>query len=383
LGLGAGDLLWWPPSDYDRKEIVRRLRFIPPAKSFRSAYAYDNVLYLVASEIVEAVTHQSWDDFVRTRIIDRVGMKGTRVGFSGLSALPDVAAPHAPVQGGVRSIQPMAIDTVNPAGGINSNAEDMAKWVMVQLRKGVLPDGSRLFSDRTSGELTTPVTPMPFNDPPPEFAALAHGFQGYALGLIAQDYRGHKMLTHTGGMPGYVSRVLMIPDINLGVVVLTNQESGEAFNTIIDHVADHYLKATSPDWRGLFEKIARNRQQAIQAAEKNVSIRISSAPPPLPLTSYAGTYTDSWYGDIIIELAQGRLVMRFSHTPSLAGDLEHYQFDTFIVRWKDRELRADAYVTFGLNPDGTIDQVKMRPVSPATDFSFDFQDLLLRPTKRK
>jgi len=93
---------------------------------------------------------------------------------------------------------------------------------------------------------------------------------------------------------------------------------------------------------------------------------------------YAGTYQDPWYGDIVIAMENGKLAIRFTKTPSLVGDLEHFQHDTFIARWRDRELRADAYVTFALNPDGTIDQAKMKAVSPATDFSFDFQDLLLK-----
>jgi hypothetical protein len=118
--------------------------------------------------------------------------------------------------------------------------------------------------------------------------------------------------------------------------------------------------------------------------EKQIAAkRDSTSRPPLPLASYAGTYNDPWYGDVTISLESGKLVIRFDHTPSLVGDLEHWQYDTFVARWRDRELRADAFVTFALNPDGSIDQVKMKAVSPATDFSFDFQDLLLKPAKRE
>ncbi|MGA3042528.1 MAG: DUF3471 domain-containing protein [Bryobacteraceae bacterium] len=103
--------------------------------------------------------------------------------------------------------------------------------------------------------------------------------------------------------------------------------------------------------------------------------------PSLPLEKYAGNYTDAWYGDIAIALEQGKLIMRFSHTPALTGDLEHWQYDTFKARWRDRSLAADAFVTFALNADGSIRQVNMVPVSPLTDFSHDFQDLLLTPAK--
>ncbi len=149
LGLGAGDLLWWPASTYDRKEIARRLRYIKPATSFRSAYAYDNVLYLVAGEVIETLSGQSWEDFVSTRILAKVGMTSSNVRHSAATAGGNVAAPHAPVDGNVRPIQPFDSDNTNPAGGINACAEDMAKWMKVLLSEGQLADGSRLFSAAT------------------------------------------------------------------------------------------------------------------------------------------------------------------------------------------------------------------------------------------
>jgi CubicO group peptidase (beta-lactamase class C family) len=382
LGLGAGDLLWWPASTYDRKEIARRLRYIQPATSFRSAYAYDNVLYLVAGELIETISGQPWESFVSSRVLARVGMTGTNVRHSAATGSGNIAVPHARVDGSVRPIAPFDSDNTNPAGGINSSAEDMAKWLRVQLSGGMLADGTRLFSAATALQLTSVVTPIPISDPPPELPALKANFQGYALGFGIRDYRGHKMMLHTGGLPGYVSRLAMIPDLNLGVVVLTNQESGEAFDSIAFHILDHYLGAPAFDWIDGFERVAARREATDAAAERDAAAsRDTSSRPSLPLARYAGTYRDAWYGDVTIGEEGGKLVMRFSHTPLLVGDLEHWQHDTFIARWRDRELRADAYVTFALNPDGSIDQAKMRAVSPATDFSFDFQDLLLKPER--
>src|SRR4029079_4513706 len=149
LGLGAGDLLWWPPSTYDRKEIARRLRFIQPATSFRSAYAYDNVLYLVAGEVIEAISGQSWEDFVGSRILAKVGMSGSNLRHSAATGTGNIAATHAEVDGVVRVIKPFDSANTSPAGGINSNAEDMAKWMLVQLAHGKTANGSRLFSEAT------------------------------------------------------------------------------------------------------------------------------------------------------------------------------------------------------------------------------------------
>jgi CubicO group peptidase (beta-lactamase class C family) len=382
LGLGAGDLLWWPSSTYDRKEIARRLRFIRPATSFRSTYAYDNVLYLIAGEVIEAVSGQTWEDFVSSRILAKVGMTSSSVKHSAAVGGGNIATPHADVSGKVRPIAPFDSDNTNPAGGINSNAADMAKWMLVQLARGKLPDGSRLFSEATWRELTTLVTPMPIGNPPPELLVLRPDFRGYALGIGVQDYRARKVLLHTGGLPGYFSRVLMIPEIGLGVSVLTNQESGAAFDAIAYRIADHYLGASGIDWLDAYQKVAALQTANFAEVErKAAAARNASSRPSLPLAGYAGTYTDAWYGDVSIQEAAGKLTIRFSHTPALVGDLEHWQYDTFLAKWHDRELRADAFVTFALHPDGSIEQVKMVAASPAVDFSYDFHDLLLEPKR--
>lgn len=385
FGLGAGDLLWWPESTYDRHEIARRLRFIPPATSFRSAYAYDNVLYLVAGEVIEAVSGETWEDFVSRRILAKVGMTGSNVRHSAATAGGNIAVTHAPVDGAVRPIRPFESDNTNPAGGINTSAEDIAKWMNVLLARGVLADGSRLFSDQTYRQITTLVTPMPNPEPPAELTALRSGFRGYALGLEARDYRGYKILTHTGGLPGYVSKVTWVPDLKLGVAVLTNQESGEAFSAITFNVLDAFMLpqgAAPTDWLASYKAVHDRNATSTRAAEdKDASARDPASKPSLAPAKYAGTYTDAWYGDVTIAQENGKLAIRFTKTPVLVGELEHFQYDTFIARWRDRELRADAYITFALAPDGSIEQAKMRAVSPATDFSFDFQDLLLKPKR--
>jgi len=382
LGLGAGDLLWWPPSTYQRREIARRLRLIQPATSFRSAYAYDNVLYLVAGEVIEAVSGRTWEQFVAERILQKVGMTDSRVRYSPPAKGADAASPHGRIDGAVRPIKPFASDNTNPAGGINASAADMAKWVTVLLAGGQLPGGTRLFSESTSRALQTLVTPMPIGTPAPELAAQRMNFRGYALGLNVHDYRGRKIVTHTGGLPGFVSKVTMAPEIGLGVVVLTNQESGEAFSAISYHVLDHYLGVRDTDWLDAYEKTReRSTQRVAEAERKTAAERNASSRPSLPLAGYAAAYQDVWYGDIDVAEENGRLVMRFSRTPALVGDLEHWQYDTFLVKWRDRELRADAFVTFSLDAEGRVERATMKPASPAVDFSFDFQDLLLRPKR--
>jgi CubicO group peptidase (beta-lactamase class C family) len=383
LGLGAGDLLWWPPSTYNRKEISRRIRYIPLSTSFRSAYAYDNVLYLVAGEVIEAVSGKSWEEFVKTRILAKVGMADSDVRHSGATAGGNVAGTHAEVNDTVRPVAPFASDNTNPAGGIMSGATDMAKWMIVQLDSGRVSNGSRLFTPASTRQLWREVTPTPIGDLPPGMDALSHlqaKMSGYALGLNVRDYRGRILLQHTGGLPGYLSKVAMVPELRLGVAVLTNQESGAAFESIVYHVLDHYLNVKPSDYPAAFKTLNEQRRSKLREAESKASAgRDSLSGPSLSLAKYAGTYRDPWYGDVVIAQEGRGLAIRFKHSPSLVGDLVHWQHDTFLARWRDRELRADAYATFSLKADGTVEQLRMVPASDAVDFSFDFQDLRLTP----
>jgi CubicO group peptidase (beta-lactamase class C family) len=380
LGLGAGDLLWWPTSTYDRKEIVRRLRYVPLKTSFRSAYAYDNVLYTVAGEVIEAVSGKPWEEFVQTRILDPVGMTTSDVRHSAGIHGGNIAVPHAKVEGVVRAVAPFTSDNVNPAGGIHSNAMDMAKWMIVQLDSGKLSGEKRLYSTKTASALWSPVTPKPIPQYSKELAPMQMNFHNYALGFNVQDYRGIKLVTHTGGLPGYVSRLAMIPEIKLGVTVLTNQESGAAINAVAFQVLDYYLNAQSHDWIAAYKIFYERRAKREKSVEQNANqSRAAESKPSLKLSNYAGTYRDVWYGDINIEYKNEKLEIVFAHTPDLKGEMVHWQYDTFVVRWYDRSLRGDAFITFSLDLNGKIEQAKMKPFSPAVDFSFDYQDLLLVP----
>jgi CubicO group peptidase (beta-lactamase class C family) len=293
LGLGAGDLLWWPTSTYNRKEIARRLQYIPLVTSFRSTYAYDNVLYLVAGELIETVSGLSWEDLVSTRILARVGMTDSKPRHSDATGEGNIAATHAAIDGKVRPIAPFSSDNTNPAGGINASAADMAKWMMTQLDSGRVADGTRLFSRQTTSQLWRVITPLPIGNRPPELAPLQANFMGYALGFEVRDYHGYKLVQHTGGLPGYVSKVAMIPELKLGVAVLTNQESGAAFESIVYQVLDSYLGVQGKDWLAAYKIVMERQNAMIAQAEKQTAAKQVVTTPPLPLASFAGTYTDA------------------------------------------------------------------------------------------
>src|SRR5204863_837035 len=181
-------------------------------------------------------------------------------------------------------IAPFDSDNTNPAGGINSNADDMAKWLLVQLAEGQLADGSALIAPATARQLGALVTPIPIGQGAPELRDLRPAFNGYGLGLGVRDYRGHKLLTHTGGLPGYVSKVAMIPDARLGIAILTNQESGAAFEAIADHVMDAYLGAQTSDWIAAYQAIEkRGAASNASSAQAAASARAAGSQPSLPL----------------------------------------------------------------------------------------------------
>ena len=389
MGLGEGDLLFWPHSTYTREEIIYKLRFMKPASSFRSHYAYDNLLYMTAGQIIPAVTGTSWDDYIRQRIFAPLGMTHSNVSNANIKPGDDVAYPHSRMDGKLQVIHFEVLDNAGPAGAINSCAADMAKWVQLQLNRGKFADRAgtekdgHLFTEQRSKEMWTPQTILPTNDPPPPLAALKANFADYALGWALRDYHGRRLVGHTGGVAGFVSRVMLVPEENLGVVVLTNAEEGGAFDSILYHVLDYYFQLPPTDWIAAYKTLKDTEEKdAAETMKKAEAARAADSKPSLPLAKYAGVYTDAWYGPITIRKESGGLVITFDHTPTMIGDLLPWQHDTFKAHWRDR-LIEDAFVTFALNPDGTIDSARLAAVSPLADFSFDYQDLLLKPVEKK
>jgi len=389
LSLGAGDLLYWPPTSYTTKDVVERLRYVPLKNGFRSHYAYDNILFAVATLVIEQASGQSYADFVRDHIFKPVGMDEALIDKTSLKPGMDVAMGHARFNfKDLKPVPPMAWLNDPGAGGIYASVHDLAKWMNVQLAGGALPtlgkDGKprRLFSAESQKQMWSMLTPITIGKPPiPGLAPLVPNFYGYGEGWFLSDYRGQRLVWHTGGWPGMVSRVTLVPGLHLGVVVLTNQESGAAFNAVTWRVLDAYLNPDKKtDWVAVYDKAVK---QGEAKADDNLALheaaRDKNSKPSLPLAKYAGTYRDPWYGDVTISNEHGKLRLRFSKTAQLIGTLTPWQHDSFIVHWNDRALNADAFVTFALDEDGHIREMRMKPVSPLTDFSFDFQDLRLVP----
>ncbi|BBJ95749.1 serine hydrolase [Xanthomonas campestris pv. campestris] len=382
LSLGAGDLLYWPTTSYTTEEVVQRLAKVPLKGGFRDRYAYDNILYAVAQKVIEQVSGQSYAAFLQQRIFTPVGMADTRFNADHLQPGDTTAVGHAKYDfSKLRTVAPLTWSNNSGAGGVYSSAHDMALWMNVQLAGGALADGTPLFSAKRQREMWSMITPISVPEPAvPELAAARPNFAGYGEGWSLSDYRGHRLVWHTGGWPGMVSRLTLVPEQKLGVVVLTNQEVGAAFNAVTLQVLDAFLQLPATDWTAAYAKAAEKADAEADTSWKHhEQARAKRSAPSLPLSGYTASYRDPWYGEVVIRQEGKRLRLQFAKTAQLVGTLEHWQHDSFIVRWDDRSLNADAFVNFALTPDGKVREMRMEAVSPLTDFSFDFQDLVLTP----
>jgi CubicO group peptidase (beta-lactamase class C family) len=379
LGVGAGDLLWFH-STLSRQEILYRIRAAHPVTSFRSGYAYDNVLYGVAGEIVPSLTRTSWEAFVHTRLLLPLGMTETRTGIADLQPGDTLATGYALADDGHLQVVPLdTVDNIAPAAAISSTGADLVKWVQVQLDSGRV-GGTTLWSLAAAREMWTPQTVIPIDDPEPPLAALRPNFFDYALGWRLRDYHGRKIVWHTGGLAGMTSRITLVPEERLGIVVLTNGES-DLPDALTYDLLDHFLKVPPTDWVSAFADVAdHDRAAADSEVTASRLRRDSTSRPTLPLARYVGVYRDSLYGDATVALEHGALVFRFSRSPAFTGELEHWQYDTFITRWHALNLAA-AFLTFDLTPEGTVAGIRMAAVSPLADFSFDYQDLHFLPVR--
>ncbi|PHS28799.1 MAG: hypothetical protein COA85_03060 [Robiginitomaculum sp.] len=377
LGRGAGDLMLWPePSGFTRQEIIFNLRYLKPVTSFRSRYAYDNLLYIVAGEVVARASGTPYENFVQTRILDPLGM-GCFAGQIAKKDLHNVAIPYGLIE---EKIQPItrnkisgAITASQPAGGLVCNARGMSIWMMTQLNGGKGPDGKRIFSKKQRDEMWKSQTIL-------RVSALERKldnthFKTYALGWRKEDVHGRQVISHTGTLSGMQAYVTLVPELdNLGIVVLNNGSNYGARNAVTQSLLGTYMGQPERDWVDFY------KQRQLAAAKRNLARKKTegwqgSGTVLRPLGNYTGSYKDPWFG--MVDIVKKKKGLRFSARKSvnLRGWLEPFDQNTFIVRWDDRGFGADAYARFQTDFQGSIAGMTMRLVDPDADFSFDFQDL--------
>ena len=378
LGLGAGDLMIYPDgNDYTIDELIHNMRYLKPVSGFRSKYDYDNLLYIIAGEIVARVSGISWEKFVEERIMRPLEMSSSAANFKRLKDVDNIASPHAILNRKLSKVERYDLELLSGAGAIYSNIEDMCKWVSMQLSHGKYGNGKKeLFSVNMHKEMWKPQTIMRGN----VGGNYNTHFIAYGLGWVVSDVKGTLQVSHTGGLPGMVTKVTLLPELELGIIVLTNQQSGETIHSITDHIKDFYLGIQEIDHiQNNYNGYISSRNSASELTQKvwnGIFEKTNDADADIEnFASFLGDYKDNWFGEISIFEKEGKLRWESKRSPKLCGDMLLYKGNSFIVKWDDRSLEADAFVSFNLDIQGTPVGFQMKAVSPLTDFSYDFHDL--------
>ncbi len=380
LGLGAGDLQFWPSgSDFTMADLLSNFQYFEPVSAFRTKYDYDNILYMVAGEVIKRVSGQSWESFVQERILDPLGMDNSSTLPPSMSGLDNLATPHMEVNGKLETIAWHEHDPANmngALGAILSNADDLCRWMLVHLNEGRYGPSleKQLFTGASQREMWRIHTSF---DARNDSRYNSH-FAGYGLGWGLADMKGKFTVSHTGDLAGMLSKTIMIPELELGVVVLTNSYygGGGLFQAVTQTIVDNYLGLEPYDWTGYYlEKHLERSGSASTEVDRVWETVEKGDQQSVGLENYLGVYADKWFGKAEVFLKEGKPWFRSYRSPQLTGPMYHYKANAFAIRWENRELDADAFAIFSLDEEGKAQEITMKGVSPEIDFSFDFQDL--------
>ena len=373
LGPGAGDLMLWPqPNQYSRDDVLAGLAHLPITGSFRADYAYDNLLYIVAGELIAAVSGMSYEAFVQQHLLKKMGLQNCYAGPVPSGARGNLADPHRLEESG------LVVDTPNlagdapivlaAAGGMHCSAGDMLTWLRTLIAGGEMPDGGRLLSEETRDRLWKPETLMPFSR---ERSARDGGhFYAYALGWRVQDMNGKRVIHHTGSLSGMYAWAAVVPEEDLALVVLMNRSAGAARQALIYGLLKPFLGAPEQDWLAYFQELYGAPSEVVEP---------ELLPPPVgfgavEVADLSGLYRDAWFGKIEIFSEASALRWRALKSPRLTGTLTPAGDGVWALAWDDRSLDADAWMIAQRDDSGTL-TLTMQPKSRGIDFSYDFYDL--------
>lgn len=379
LPLGAGDLMLIRKSAFTAKDVLSALQYFKPAVPFRAGYAYDNTLYIIAGMVLQQVSGLSWDEFVSREIFAPLGMNEAVTNPSFVST-DNHAARHGrlgpPVigMGPVQVLTPEESDLNGPAGGIHASAQEILAWLNVQLARGLMADGRRLWSEAQAAEMWMPQTIIASGPGPDQMVPHRSVMEAYALGWGVADYRARRMLTHGGQLAGQVTRTALLPEERIGLSLLSNSAESEAISALRYALLDLLLEAPAFDWLGY--AMGQTEQLKVMVAN-HVTSPGRPGTSVRPLTTYTGRYRDPWCGDIVIDLKGDELVMSFDRIPAFTSRLEACGENAFRTRF-GRGIAEDARLEFEISEEA-VTALKMKALSPLADFSFDYHHLDFRP----
>jgi CubicO group peptidase (beta-lactamase class C family) len=380
LGLGIGDLMFFPDgSDFTLDDLLSSFQYFKPESAFRTKFDYDNLLYIVAGEVTARVSGMSWEDFITKRIFQPLNMDNSYAGLDEMKDQSNLAKPHDSNSGTLK-VLPDFNEMINgAAGGIYSNVDDISNWMQMHLNKGKYGDSleKQLFTQEAHREMWKIHTVLDANQNP----RYNSHFSGYGLGWFLTDIKGNMSVSHTGGLPGMLSKTIMIPDINLGVVILTNtsDDGGSLFSALANTVVDSYLGLDDFGWIDKYAAYLKRQRERGDAVTKKVwEVTKSVDDSHIKVDDYIGVYKDSWFGKVEVFMKGDKLWMKSYKSPKLNGEMFYYKANTFAIKWEYQDMNADAFAMFSLDEEGKAQSIKMKGISPNIDFSFDFHDLDLK-----
>ncbi len=358
-GLGNADLLW-VRGDLPSRQIAERVRGLDLAYPLRGGFVYQNVMYQVAGELIAALSGMPWERFVKTRILDPLGMTRSQPTLAAMVAMqdPNVSAAHYEIEGVVRRIGELPVDPVPAAGSAWSTAEDAARWLRFLLDSGRV-SGRRLVSASQFRELFKPQAFVPPGEFYPTAALTRPHWTTYSLGWFQQDYRGRYVAMHTGSIDGRTAIIGLMPDERIGVYVFGNLDHAEFRHALMWRVFDAYTGEPARDWSAELLTLYGDRAKAgLAAAAAQEARRVPDTKPSRALADYAGTYLHPVYGDVQVVLEDGVLTVKLGPLADNAGRLEHWHFDTFRSKLGDGRSGWN-YFTFRLEASGAVASIRL------------------------
>ena len=380
LGLGAGDLMFFPDgSDFTIDDVLNSFQYQKPVSAFRTKYDYDNLLYVVAGEVVARASGMSWAEFVETKIMKPIGMHRSAGVYQRVSDHSNVAFPHTKEKGELKELKHYTKnnESLGAAGGIYASVNELSNWLFLHLNNGQYGDtlGKQLISQENHSEMWKAHTNIGFEaEPRPPYKT---HFEAYGLGWDLSDVNGYLIVEHGGALPGMLSRTILIPELNVGIVVLTNTDPGAyAYYTISQEIMESHLGVDSRDWILAGKRRVEGRENESDAVTTDVWETVAKADATtIKQADYIGIYKDNWFGKIEVYLKEDQLWFKSHRSPKLNGPMSFYKANTFAIKWEYQDMNCDAFAVFNLDENGKAQSIKMKGISPNIDFSFDFQDL--------
>lgn len=371
LATFSGDLLWFG-TNYSREEVIRRARFLKPVYGFREKYGYSNIMFLTAGEIVQVVSGKTWDKFVTEKIFKPLKMNRTNSSTKDLIGLDNVAQCHTDFEGKTIEIPYLNWDNIAPAGAINSSVDDISKWLKLQLNNGKYGN-TQIFSTDRSREMWSPNTNQGISSYSEKLFPTIH-FKAYAMGWGVFDYLGRKIVSHSGGYDGMISYTCLVPEENLGFVILTNKNSS-LFNPLVYKTLDLFLGGKNTDWSAMMlENNKKQMEMDKKSQMEEEQKRVKDSHPTLELKDYAGLYGGDLYGNAKVTLDNGELKLIFAPAPQFNSILKHWQYDTFSIQFPEFPSLPKGKVTFVINALGKVEEMRIDVPNP----DFDFTELKFR-----